>query len=425
MGLIRNYDSLALNDERKVVLSLIEAALSSVQPKQVLEHEFVIEKNSLTIKNEKFDLSSYDRIFLLGFGKGSSGICKIIEEKLGEKLTLGFDIDLVDETFQKVKYTKGTHPLPSQTNFYFTKNALDAIGQTTEKDLVLVVICGGGSVMFETPYKVSIEKLTQVVDALLKSGADITEMNVIRKHLSRVKGGGLAKLLYPASVASLIFSDVPGNNLSTIASGPTVKDASTLQDAANILEKYQIHQKVELSDDDFTETGREDKYFEKVKNILIISNLTALSAMEQKAKEMGFKTLTTTDRLQGDARVMGKQLIDQATAGEILLAGGETTIKVKGTGKGGRNQALVLSALLYLGNNTVLASFGSDGWDFYGFAGAIGDKETLRKAKELQLDYKTFLDDDNSYEFFSKEGDGIDTGKLESNVADLYIVLKK
>lgn len=426
MTFVKNYDSLASNEQRKVALQLVEEAFGSIIPQKIFETGFHLQDNTLTIQDKTFDLSHYDRILLVGFGKGSAEMCRIIETTLGDKLTMGFDIDVVDEApFQKVKYTKGTHPLPSEANINYTKEVLDSLQGVTEKDLVLVVICGGGSVMFEAPHSVDLPKLKQIVDAMLKSGADITEMNVIRKHLSRVKGGGLAQLLAPATVASLIFSDVPGNDLSVIASGTTVKDNSTIDDVNHILEKYQIRNQVEIPDGAFTDTVHDDNAFSHVSNILMLSNLTAIHAMEKKAQELGFTTRIFTDRLQGDARTMGEKLISEAKPGEILLAGGETTIKISGRGLGGRNQALALCALPHITDEVLLLPFSTDGWDFYWFAGALVDKDTLKKVTDRHIDVKEYLDDDNSYGFFERTGDGIRTGKQESNVSDLYIVIKK
>jgi len=278
--------------------------------------------------------------------------------------------------------------------------------------------------MFEAPFKIDLQSLVKISKSLLRSGATISEMNVIRNHLSKVKGGGLAKHLYPATVASLIFSDVPGNDLSVIASGPTVHDPTKVEDSLRIVAKYGLEEELDLSRDAFVENPQDQKYFEKVQNIIVLSNKTALSAMQDKAKLLGFETDLYSDRLQGDAKSMGKQLIQVAKAGRILLAGGETTVKVVGKGKGGRNQTLVLAALPFVDEKTVIASFDSDGVDFFHFAGAIGDAQTLKKAEKLKLDRQKYLSDDNSYEFLQKTGDGIFTGKLGSNVSDLMVVLK-
>ena len=425
MGYIKNFDTLASSDNRKKVLELIEAALTAIQPKVVFENHFSLIENILKIQDKTFDLSNFEKITVIGFGKGSAEMCRIIEEALGDRLDAGFDIDVIDEhKFSKIQYTKGTHPLPSEENINYTQNVLTHLEKTGEKDLVIGVVCGGGSVLFEAPYKIDLAKLTVVNNALLKSVATISELNVIRKHLSRVKGGGLAKILFPATFANLIFSDVPGNDLSVIASGPTVKDHSTMNDVKNILEKYKLSEKVEIAHEDFIETPTDDKYFEKVHNILMLSNHTALDAMEKKARSLGLNAFVLTDALQGDGREMGKKLIDQTPLGQGLLAGGETTIKVTGNGKGGRNQALVLNSLPFISDQTIIATFDSDGWDFYELAGAIADSKTLKKIKDMGIDVNEYLNNDNSYAFFERTGDGILTGKLESNVSDLFIVYK-
>ncbi|HWY79839.1 MAG TPA: DUF4147 domain-containing protein [Candidatus Sulfotelmatobacter sp.] len=426
MKFIKNYDKLATNDNRKLVLDLIETAYTAIQPTHVFEHNFSITNNVLKIFDKTFDLSNFDGIFLLGFGKGSAGNCKILEEKLGDRIVAGYDIDVVeDEHFQKVHFTKGTHPLPSEQNIAFTKHAIEHLERSGKKDLIIIVTCGGGSVLFESPKKLTLDEITTVNKVLLESGANIAEMNAIRKHLSRVKGGGLAKILYPATIVNLIFSDVPGNDLSVIASGPLVADHSTMDDVKKIIIKYELDKKVHLSLDAFEETPTDHKYFKNVHNILMLSNHTALNAMEKFAKEKGLQVHVMTDRLQGDARKLGEQLIKETPSGHLLLAGGESTIKITGKGKGGRNQALILNALSHIKPGTVLAAVGSDGWDFYELAGALADEDTLQKMNEMHLDAEPFLKDDNSYEFWTAIGDGIRTGHLDSNVSDLYIVLKK
>ncbi|OGH24157.1 MAG: hypothetical protein A3B47_04800 [Candidatus Levybacteria bacterium RIFCSPLOWO2_01_FULL_39_24] len=425
MALIKNFESLNKTRERKICLDLIEAALSSIQPQNIIAKNLSLNDNILTIQDRIIDLTRFERIFLLGFGKGSAGLSKYIESMLGSLLTEGYVIDLEPERFSKIQLTIGTHPLPSSTNLSFTKNALQRLGNLTERDLVIVVIGGGGSVLFENPYRIDLEKLIEVNRSLLFSGATITEMNLVRKHLSLVKGGGLIKPLFPASIISLIASDVPGNDLSVIASGPTAKDETTKEQAVQTLKKYNLFEKLDLSEEYFIETPKEDRYFANTTNILLVSNQTALSAMQRKAKELGFAAKIVTDRLQGDARTAGKGLIDKASSG-ILLAGGETTVKVlnKG-GQGGRNQEVVLAVLPILDEKTTIVSFDSDGWDNSPFAGAVGDFLTIQKTKELDINPETFLQENNSFLFFEKTGDGIITNRLPSNVSDLLIVLKK
>lgn len=424
---IKNFKQLARNPNRKIVLELIETALASIQPEEVINKNVNLANGILTIKDKNFDLKDFNRIFLLGFGKGSAKNSRLIEEKLGDKLMEGYVIDTDSEEFKKIKFTQGTHPLPSAQNVDFTNRVIKRFKELnlTKKDLVIIVVCGGGSAMLVHPYKISLEKKIEVGKALLESGADIIEMNTIRKHLSSVKGGSLAEILYPSTIATLIFSDVPGNNLSFIASGPTVKDHTTIDDAIKLLQKYNLWDKLGLFKEDFSENPKEDKYFENVSNILVLSNLTSLNTMGKKAEELGYSASILSDTFEGDAKAVGKELMEKTNPGTILLIGGETTVKVKGHGKGGRNQTLVLSAILDIDDKTVISSFDSDGWDNSHFAGAIGDLETIKKAQELKINPQDFLDSDNSLEFFEKTGDGIDTGRLPSNVSDLMIVLKK
>jgi glycerate-2-kinase len=425
MGYIKNYSELSLNKQRGIVLDLVEAAIDSIQPKNVLNKNFVLKDSHLTISDKEINLKDYERVFLLGFGKGSAGISQILEETLGNFLTKGFVIDTVPATFKKIEFTLGTHPLPSKENLQFTKKAIKNLSNLTHKDLVLIVICGGGSVLFEAPYNISFEKLVRVNQALLLSGATITEMNAVRKHLSKVKGGGLAKILSPAKVFSLIFSDVPGNDLSTIASGTTVKDNTSVNDAWKVYEKYGL-QKLELKEKDFVETPKEASVFDNIQNILMLSNLTALNAMVKKAESMNIKTEVFSDRFESEARLGGKGLIEKTREHSILLAGGETTVKVMNPqGKGGRNQELVLSSLYHLDKDTTIAAFDSDGWDNSPVAGAIGDLQTLEKAKSLGLNPHEYLNENNSLVFFKNLRDAIVTDRLPSNVADLIIVYKK
>ncbi len=420
MGLIKNFDSLASTLQRKKALEIVEAGLEAIQPQKVLGSELSIKNSELTIHDKKVNLDNYERVYIVGFGKGSAGIVKYLEKLLGEKLTEGWDIDLVDETFKKIHYTKGTHPLPSQINIDFTNLVVNSLSDLGENDLVLVVICGGGSAMFES-LAIPLEELEKLNQEMLRSGATIEEMNIIRKYVSVVKGGGFAKILAPARVVSLICSDVPGNDISTIASGPTVMDKHTNEEAMVILKKYKIDA---IYPSELIDLPKAKEFFENVQNILLVSNKTALSAMEEKAKALGLSVRIYTDKLQGDARELGKKLIEETKPDEVLLVGGESTMKVTGNGKGGRNQALVLSALPFIKDDTILVAFDSDGMDYFGYAGAIGDIQTVEKAKELDLSQKEYSDNDDSYHFFEKVGDGIDTGKLESNVSDLYVVLK-
>lgn len=434
MNIIKNFKELAHTPERKIVLEIIEAGLAAIQPQEVIKKNVSLEGNTLKIQNQTFDLKNVRRIFLIGFGKGSAVNAKRIEEILGKKLNEGYVIDVTEENlpagrhaFDRIHFTKGTHPLPSKENYHFTKQLITRFsGKLSQKDLVLVIICGGGSAMLVSPHHISLDQKIAVNKALLASGANIIEMNTVRKHLSNLKGGGLAKILYPAVVVSLIFSDVIGNDFSSIASGPTVKDNTTVEDAWNIIEKFRLERSLKLSKTDFTETPKKDSYFENIHNTLMLSNATALSAMRQKASEFKkYKSFIYSDKLQGEAKEAGPLLAQVIGHNQLLLAAGETTVTVTHKGIGGRNQELVLGALESISNHTAIAAIDSDGWDNAPFAGAIGDHHTLQKANKLKLNHKTYLKNNDSYSFFEKVKDGILTERLPSNVADLMVVLKK
>lgn len=421
--LIKNFDALASTPERKQVLEVVNAALKSIQPDAVFSKNIRLEGDTLHITHKSYDLTKYERVFLLGFGKGSAGFSKKIEDLLGERLHDGYVIDTTEESFTKLQFTLGTHPLPSRQNQEFTQKMLVSFAHLTEKDLVLIVVCGGGSAMLTHPVRISIEQLMDVNKALLHSGADIYEMNTIRKHLDSVKGGGLTNALHPAQIVSLVFSDVPGNDLSFIASGPTVLDETTIDDAKKVIEKYSLHDALPFIEPALIETPKEKEVFEKVHNAIILSNHTALDAMKDAALKLGLNVHTLSDHVQGSADEVGNSLLSATKPKTMLLAAGETTVKVLGGGKGGRNQQLVLHALSHL-DGALITSFDSDGWDNTPFAGALGDAETVKKARERGLEIQEYLQSNNSYEFFEKVEDAIITDRLPSNVSDIMIVLR-
>lgn len=429
MSYIKNKQELAKTENRKIILDILEAGIEAIQPNNVIRKKIHLNGNVFSIADHQYDLQYFENVHLLGFGKGSAGISKQIEKILGDKLTDGYVIDTSPEQFgRKINFTLGTHPLPSDENAQFTQKVVKEYGNLTEKDLVIVIICGGGSAMLVSPIKgVSLEEKINVNKALLKSGADIIEMNTVRKHLSLVKGGGLAKALYPATVASVIFSDVPGNDLSFIASGPTVKDTTSIEDAQKIIDHFKLPSNLEPTLKKMVETPKEEKYFANVENILFLSNVTALQAMQEAAtKKHNIKARIFSDAFQGIAEEVGRELIDATQPGEILLIGGETTVKVTGDGKGGRNQEVALACVPLIENEeTIIASLASDGWDNTDHAGAIVDHVTLDTETKLTIDPYVYIRNNDSYNYFEKTGDAIKTGRLPSNVADFIVVMKK
>jgi glycerate-2-kinase len=421
MGIIKNLDELATTPQRHTVLSIVEAGLLSIQPEKNFKKTVRFENNTLSILDSNYNLADFENVYLIGFGKGSAKNSKLLEDLLGTKLKEGYVIDTKGEDFKTIQFTLGSHPVVSEQNVDFTFNIMGRFSKMTERDLVLVVVCGGGSAMFEHPHSVSIEQKIEIEKALLKSGANIIEMNKIRQHLSDVKGGGLAQILYPATIASLIYSDVPGNDITYIASGPTVKNPTSIDDAMELVKKFDIPNTPREA---FIDNPKDDKYFVKVKNHIVLSNLTALNAMKEKSEAMGIGTIIFSDKFQGEARDAACELLKQSTASGLILAGGETTVTAKGNGKGGRNQEAVLSALLNLPDNTLFCSIDSDGWDNSEAAGALCDGETKKKVTEKNINPKEFLDNNNSFPFFQTIGDAITTDRLPSNVADLMLILK-
>ncbi len=248
-------------------------------------------------------------------------------------------------------------------------------------------------------------------------------MNTIRKHLDSVKGGGLAKALHPAYTVSLIFSDVPGNDLSFIASGPTVEDKTTVEDAKKLIEQYTLQESLPFLEAALIETPKEAEVFSTVHNAIILSNNTALDAMKDKALQFRLNVKTYSDRVQGFADEVALKLLSETKPQTLLLAAGETTVKVTGKGIGGRNQELVLHALTHL-DGAIISSIDSDGWDNTAHAGALGDEQTLKKARERGISPEEYGKENNSFVFFETVGDGVITDRLASNVSDMMIVLR-
>ena len=362
---------------------------------------------------------------MISFGKASSRSALVLSKILKEKITKGFVLDPSSSVKKigKLEFLKVYHPFPKEENILAGKKVLSLSRDIEEDDLIIFLISGGGSASLFLPKGVSLTELRNILKDLYKKGATIEEINIIRKHLSEVKGGNLAKKFFPATIFSLIISDVPGNDLSIIASGPTVKDFSTLEEAKRIFQKYSLDKKYPQIK--FSETPKEERYFKKVKNILVLTNKTALLAMKKKAEEIGFQTKIISEKIEGEARKIAKEITKEIQKNQCLLFGGETTVKVKGKGKGGRNQELALAALENLKRGEALIALASDGIDNSQAAGAIVDWQTKKVARELGLVAERYLENNDSFHFFEKTGDLIFTGPTGTNVSDLILFLRK
>ncbi len=426
MGKIRNLDQLAITELRRSALLLAEAGLEAIDTEKIIKNNVRLKNGTVEVGGQSFSLKNIGKIIFVGIGKVASEAAATAEKILGKHLASGILVDVKPAPkLKKIKAFQGTHPLPSAKNVVAAKAIVKTLHGLKENDLVIFVVSGGGSTLLCLPSddRKSGEE-SRIMKILIAKAATIQEINTLRKHLSLARGGYLAKCAYPANVVSLIFSDVPGGDLGFVSSGPTVKDGTTVEDAEKIVEKYQVEKrKLNLID-----TPKEDKYFQKVKNVLVVSNDTALTAMEAKAGELGFKAQIMTTCLAGEAADVGLRTVQNlhdVGAKSVFLYGGETTVAVRGTGRGGRNLELALSALREVREGELVLSLASDGHDNGEFAGAICDTITKEAVEKAGFDIEAELENSNSYPVFEKSGNYLLTDHTGSNVSDLVIAIKE
>ncbi|MBI2120294.1 MAG: DUF4147 domain-containing protein, partial [Parcubacteria group bacterium] len=397
--IIKNYEALATNQLRKDALDILEAGYEAILTKNVIRGAVTREGNTICVKGMNVCFDDYERIFFVGVGKCAVDAGEALEEIIGDKLTEGIVLDVKSGIFKKLTSRVGTHPYPTEQNVEAAKEIKAMLEKTTEKDLVLTVISGGGSSLLCLPHELKCESITKITKALMDQGAPIQEINTVRKHLSEIQGGWLAQMAYPARVISLLFSDVPGNDIGTIASGPTVLDTTKKVDAEQILMKYDAFKVCEVPYCEILETPKDEKYFKNVHNILVVTNDTALTAMAQKASDLEYGAVICSNCAQGEAREFGKKIAsDEYAVKGCYLYGGETTVTVNGNGKGGRNQEVVLGALPHVREGMLVLGAASDGWDNSDVAGALADKDLVLSAENLGLSPENFLKKNDSYE---------------------------
>lgn len=426
--IIRNGKTPQIRQARKDILNILSEVIRSVDPYRV----------TYAYLKENLETSAYKSIYLISFGKASIRMAQAASDLLPVKE--GVVITNEDKIVKaKNVYTfTGDHPIPTLRNIKATEKAIEVVEKCKEEDLLLVLISGGGSALLCKP-RVPLKDMQTLTDLLLKSGADITELNTIRKHLSFVKGGQLAKLA-DCEIISCIISDVVGDPIEFIASGPTAPDTTTFEDAKNILIKYNLWNKVPESVKEIINMGLKceisetpkpgDEIFNRVKNVIVANNSLACESAKRKAKKLGYKAKIFSTTLTGEAREVGKFLVkkamDELTEKEIMIAGGETTVRVKGKGKGGRNQEMVLSTVGMLKDlPLVFASFATDGVDGNSdAAGAIADRYTLERSLSRGMEYGRYLENNDSYHFFKNLDDLLITGPTGTNVMDVQILLR-
>jgi glycerate 2-kinase len=431
-------------------LAILRAALQAADPAEAMRHALVLRADTLHVGEQSYDLRTCEHLYVVGAGKASAAMAAALEDILGERITAGW-VNVKDgytAPTRRITIHEAGHPLPDARSVAGSAQIAALVRQAGEKDLVIALISGGGSALMTLPVDgIALSDMEQLTEALLRCGATIHEMNAIRKHIEQLKGGQLARLAYPARVIALILSDVVGSPLDVIASGPTSPDPTTFVDAYNVLDKYGLLQSVPASIVQHLRQGMANQvpetpkaeaeaFWPSTQNLVIASNELAAQAAAAQAQRLGFHTLLLSTFVEGEAREVAKVLA--ALAREIahsgrpvprpacIVAGGETTVTVRGHGLGGRNQELALSAALSIAGlgNVAILSLGTDGTDGpTDAAGAIATGRTVARAAEKGLQPLGYLAENDAYHFFRSLGDLVITGPTNTNVDDLMFVL--
>jgi len=425
------------------------AGVKAVDPADAIRHYVRRDGAVLSVGASRYDLDRYRNIYVIGGGKAGALMASAVENILGDRLTQGtinvkYDHLAPTET---VTIHEASHPVPDEAGVIGTRRIIELAESATEHDLILCLISGGGSALLPAPAEgITLGEKQDVTKVLLRCGATINEINTIRKHISAVKGGQLARAAFPATLITLILSDVVGDPLDVIASGPTVPDSHTFQDCLALLEKYEIRDDIPASVLERIEKGvrgeiadtpkRGESIFEKTCNLIVASNEFAARAAVQKANDLGYHTMLLSTFVEGETKEVAKvhaaivkeirQSGNPIAAPACIISGGETTVTIHGDGLGGRNQEFVLAAVPEIAgfNDVVVLSAGTDGTDGpTDAAGAIADGQTMGRAKELYLEPIVYLKNNDSYHFFDALQDLVKTGPTNTNVMDLRILL--
>lgn len=438
-----------IRELRQSAREIFDAAVRAVDPAEAIRRHLVRQGDRLTIGGEAVDLQRVRRIVAVGLGKAGAPMAAAVEEILGDRIEQGVVVTKYGhlQPTRTIRIHEAGHPMPDDAGIAGAQAVLDQVHGLGSDDLVLVLISGGGSALTPAPVAgITLAEKQALTKALLACGADIREMNALRKHISRIKGGQLARAAAPARVFTLILSDIVGDPLDAIASGPTVPDPRTYADALAILDKYRIRQGIPSSIRTHLEAGAagripetpkpDDPLFRRVRSVMVASNIQALEAAKAEAHRLGFQAMVLSSFIEGETREIAR--MHAALALEVrasgnpltppvcLITGGETTVTLKGTGKGGRNQEFALAAALDIAGlpDVVVLSAGTDGTDGpTDAAGALADGDTVSRAIGLGLAPRVALDGNDAYPFFQRLGDLVMTGPTRTNVMDVRLVL--
>jgi glycerate 2-kinase len=432
---------------KKHALQIFRAALHAADPARAVERHLRFDGHTLTAGKRRYRISNFDRIQLIGAGKAAPAMARAVERILGTRLSGGI-VNVKDGDFQRtrqIELNPSGHPVPDQRGVEGARRIANIARQAGPRDFLICVISGGASALMPAPAApVTLATMQELTRLLLASGATIHELNTVRKHISDLSGGQLARLASPASILTLILSDVVGDDLDVIGSGPTVGDRSTFADVARIFQKFAIdppssvRARIERGvRGEIPETPQPgDPVFDLVQNLVVGSNRMATDAAAAKARELGYRVMVLSTFIEGETReiaAMHAAIVKEIHAAgrplrtpACILSGGETTVTVRGRGLGGRNQEFVLAAALALdgGAPATIFSAGTDGIDGpTDAAGAIANERTIGRARSLGLDPRAFLDNNDSYHFFEPLNALVKTGPTGTNVADLRIML--
>lgn len=439
------------NDARDIFM----AGLQAVDPVNAIKRVVKRSGQLLDIRGKKYNLDQFNRVIVVGAGKAGAPMAKAIEDILGDKITEGhvnvrYGHLIRNESLnivRRINIHEAGHPVPDQQGLEGARAIFNILDKADAMDLVICLISGGGSALLPFPVDgISLAEKQQTTSLLLSCGASIHEINSIRKHISLSKGGMLAKAAFPASTITLVISDVIGDPLDTIASGPTMPDTTTFSDCMNILKKYGIINRMPAAVLEYIKRGVSglvketpkpgDRIFDRVFNLIIANNMDAITVAKNRASALGYNSMILSTMIAGETREVARALA--AVAKEIkksgnpimppacVISGGETTVTLRGKGLGGRNQEFVLTSAIEIAGlrDMVILSAGTDGTDGQtDAAGALADGDTVERALKLGLNPLRHLQDNDSYHFFQRLGDLLITCPTNTNVMDIRVIL--
>jgi hydroxypyruvate reductase len=436
---------------RRDALAIFKAALKAADPREAIRRHVTCNESRLQVGRKRYDLACYHRVIALGAGKASARMAQTLEALLGRRITQG----LINTKYghaarlKRIDLHECGHPVPDAAGVAGSRRIAALAAEATREDLVIVLISGGASALMPLPSApIELEEKQETTRLLLACGAAIQEINAVRKHISAIKGGQLARLAAPATVVALMLSDVIGDPLDVIGSGPTAPDASTFRSAWHVIERYGLQDRIPsvvrhrleaglLGEIDETPKSG-DACFRRVQNVIVGSNRLAVDAAARAARERGYRPVVLSTLIEGETREIASMhaaILKEAIASGrparppvCFISGGETTVTLRGEGLGGRNQEFALACALALDGVPAAAALsgGTDGTDGpTDAAGAIADGRTLERARKLGLDSAAFLARNDSYHFFDALGDLIRTGPTGTNVMDVRLLLTR